>query len=170
MVASAGNEFLEAIRPVPELRSVIELGLKNSLVSVHNVSPPPNTDRPAVSQFDKSLFARVLRDYDITSVIAELKSALLITDDTPGLTLRTAAAIYSAENEAFEIVGGEVEDFSLVGRITYFCNTTEDDVGLFGLGSSPGASTGGNYYRQVLIECLLKPKWMKHRYFFVELN
>jgi len=111
---------------------------------------------------------------DFTPAIDDLRSALLISDESPALTLEAALAIESARQGDLAEAGGSVSDLVLEGRVSRHATMSEDDWGLIRLGqlADEEYATGSKsiyILQNVLAKVVFEPRWLRHRYFFFEL-
>ncbi len=117
-----------------------------------------------------SVYATIPQEVNLKLAVDEMKNALLVTDTLPPLTLEAALAIESASHGDLWQFGGEVTDVELEGRITKIANSNADDWGLIYLTSTMTRPQNGYSLQHVMVQCHLRPDWLRHQYFFVALN
>jgi hypothetical protein len=102
--------------------------------------------------------------------VEQLRTALLVDDANPPLSIEAAVALNSAERGTFEEVGGSLEEMEFEGFSSKLATITAADSGLAaGLGRLP--ETVMNQAPAVLLVRLeLRPEWLRHKYFYLELN
>ncbi|MFN0198935.1 MAG: hypothetical protein ACKVT0_19475 [Planctomycetaceae bacterium] len=153
-------------------------------VAIHAVSPgiigkkvyaqaglSSRNERLHVTSYEEgSVYATIPQDVNLSLAVDELKHALLVSDSLPPLTLEAALAVETARQGDLWQFGGEVTDVELEGRITKIANSNADDWGLVYLTSTMTRPDRGYSLQHVMVQCHLRPEWLRHQYFFVALN
>ncbi|MDA0832996.1 MAG: hypothetical protein O2955_04055 [Planctomycetota bacterium] len=166
---SMGNT-LRLMMNAPHALQAISPGIVTKKVYAQGGLASRNELRRVSSYEEGSVYASIPNDVDLSLAVEELKSMLLVTDDYPPLTLDATLAIETATHGDLWQFGGEVTDIELEGRITKITNASPDDWGLFYLTMPLSHPQGGYSLQHVMAHCHVRPDWMRHRYFFVELN
>ena len=102
--------------------------------------------------------------------IAALRSDLMVTDQTPPLSLAAAVAIDSAERGDAVALGGNVSGMHLEGLITRFAGLPDSAWPLETLTMSRVIlKTDSSLLPNVVVRFELQPRWAQHEYFFTNL-
>ncbi|MEX0728480.1 MAG: hypothetical protein WD065_19565 [Planctomycetaceae bacterium] len=166
---SMGNMLLLTIN-APHAIQVISPAIVTKKVYAQGGLSSRNERRQVTSYEEGSVYASIPHDVDLSLAVEELKSVLLVSDAFPPLTLDAVLAIETATKGDLWQFGGEVTDVELEGRITKLANASPDDWGLFYLTTPMTRVPSGYSLQHVMAHCHVRPDWLRHRYFFVELN
>jgi len=102
--------------------------------------------------------------------VEQLRTTLLVDDTNPPLSIEAAVALQSAEAGTFEEVGGTLEEMELEGFSTKLTTLTAADSGLAaGLRRIP-ETVLNQAPSCLLVRLELRPQWLRHKYFYLDLN
>ena len=144
--------------------------MKNKPVSVRYVTGLAN-GKSGVSRYSVGTYVtcRSLSG-SCAAVIAALRTDLLVTDQTPPLSLAAAVAIDSAERGDAVTLGGTVSGLHLEGLITRFAGLPDTLWALETLTMSrANMKLDSGLLPNVVVRFELQPRWAQHEYFFSDL-
>jgi hypothetical protein len=98
-----------------------------------------------------------------------LRKALLVTEDSPPLTLEAAAALAAAREDSYVRAGGQIQEVHLEPLLTRFATLSELAVGLSPPDRLPSEPLQTDLRPHVLLRCDLAPAWVQHECFAVML-
>jgi hypothetical protein len=129
-------------------------------------------DGTALSSYAQRTTARVSDCVIPASAIAQLKEDLLVTADSPPLTLAAATAIASAEQGTLSAAGGHITGVELQSLIVPLMTLDVDKASAFPLGPLPSDNApfpASEPIAQVQYVFAVQPSWLQHVYIFTEL-
>ena len=108
---------------------------------------------------------------DVSAELTKLQQDLMITAQTPALSLESATAIDSAQRGNYVAAGGAVKDFYLEGLIPRFAALRSAAQQVVALGPLPVEKVHQvGFIDHVLVRFELAPAWVHHKYFFLPLG
>jgi hypothetical protein len=124
------------------------------------------------SRLERRTLSQVTRPVDLDPAVARLKrDLLLVDDDALPLSLEAAVAIFKADRGDLAAVGGQIEDIELISLINCVAATEAEEPYLLHLGQLPRYLTAsGQPTRALIVRIAIKPTWVQHDYFFVDLD
>ena len=156
---------------VPQLKA----GLHESLpmirshvgksVQVKNVNAI--NEKALYSAYDQRLWATIKAELYQQAAVDSLIGDLFIGGNQPPLSIAAANALVTAQNNVFESVGGAIENVHAEAMTTRFGKLTTQMGAFYPLGELPVDKAK---LSDTLIRIDLKPEWVQHKYFFVNLQ
>jgi len=119
------------------------------------------------SKAEGGTFSTMKTGEDLALQITRLKSDLLLQEIPSPLTLDAAFALESAEAGYLDAAGGTVEHVELVGAINHWAASRDEPPGS-GAGPAASITVPASPLRHVLLQAHLAPRWLQHRYIFVD--
>jgi hypothetical protein len=108
----------------------------------------------------------------VAAEVAALQSDLLTSETLPPLSLSAAMALETARLGDYEQIGGEISGMHLEGFVTRLAALPDAASSLFPLGYVPTETAPQSLHAPLSLAVVrfdLKPAWVQHRAFFVQL-
>ncbi|MCL4201558.1 MAG: hypothetical protein KJ000_03635 [Pirellulaceae bacterium] len=105
----------------------------------------------------------------LTEAIDSLQQDLLVSDQTPPLSLAATVAIASARQGDYLAAGGTVQAVYIEGLVPRFAVLPPAALPMTRLGALESIKNEGAILPHVLVRLQLVPSWIRHRYFFAEI-
>jgi hypothetical protein len=153
----------------PQLRAPIPEALasfQSKVGSATHFSKISTKEGRSFSAIDNRVWCSLTEDVAIQGVDS-LEKCLFVTADHPPLSLAAAVAIDSASIAHFESVGGLVTGLVPHGRAVRFANLKSDATCFC---PPRKFANEEQLIEQVTVKVQLKPQWLQHKYFFVDLS
>lgn len=140
-------------------------------VSIADIVALGGASQAGIARYQDRIYARLtLPIAAMQEEVASLETQLFVTSDQPPLSLSATRAIRSARRGDLVCVGGAVSGVFLEGHITRFATLPDAAALLTSLGKLPPDYRETDQLEQVVLRLDLAPKWVRQRYFFVELS
>ncbi len=155
------------MKALPDLVPLVVEKLVGKRVKSSRVMPLDGAEKAQwYTQADEGFYF-VFSSNPVSKVVLPiLRKDLLVEANQAPLSLAAAAALLSAEVGASEQAGGKLTSFTLEGYVTRMTNIPEGQGSLVPLGSL-GPEPRGDAKRYLMLQCLLEPTWIQHKYYFV---
>jgi hypothetical protein len=155
----------------PEIIQVVMAKMLNNSYSFSDCVRLSATSKIAIGRYDSRCYL-IMPIVDATLLepeIKALKSDLMVTDTTPALTLKAAAAIETALLSDMRAVGGSLGGLYLESYLTRFGKMSQAAVAIANLDSLPLEPIKGDAVPHCLMRYDVTPHWVQHDYFFLRL-
>ena len=110
-----------------------------------------------------------LVEANLAEAIESLKRDLMVSDNTPPLSLQAMIAVKTAERGDFRAVGGAINGMYLESLMTRFAALPQAAGVIIPLGVIPREPIGSNAISHLLMRYDIAPHWLQHDYFFLEI-
>jgi hypothetical protein len=159
------------LTPAPPIVSVATARLIGKPAVVLGWTRLPGESKSAIATFRSRVYATCPAPIDLTTPIAELRSALMITDQAPAMSLAAASAVAGAERGNFEAVGGQIAGLYLETLVARFASLPAPAAAIAPLGDLPeGIDPKKPALSQAAMRFELSPKWVNAGCFFHRLG
>ncbi len=144
--------------------------ITGQLVTARDVVRVSDTSSSSIARYNARTYANVPAKFDLTSAVTSLKADLMVNDQLPALTLAAANSVRSAERGDMAAVGVGVAGHHLEAVITRFATLPQPASILVPLGALPTEDIKQPLVEQMLMRFDVKPLWVQHEHFFVDLS
>ena len=170
---AAGTNDPQNIRLMSSVSDVmprLASSLVGTKVSVSDVTGLDSDSGAGVSVLQGRNYARVVHQEYLPGAISNLESDLYVSNATPPLSLPAMIAVESARRGDMVSVGGTITAIylePLVQRVATLPGPAWTLIRLGGLTTEPPEMLP---IEQVILRSSVEPKWLRHRYFFVDVE
>jgi len=131
------------------------------------------TGKMYIGRYQSRTYATMLIEAELTetelaAALESLKRDLMVTDNTPPLSLQAMIAVKTAERGDFRAVGGAINGMYLESLMTRFAALPQAAGVIIPLGEIPREPIGSNAISHLLMRYEIAPHWLQHDYFFLE--
>jgi len=155
--------------PAPPIVETAAKRLVGQKATVANLVGLTGGSRAAISRYADRIYARVDLPDQVDAEIAALRADLMVSDQTPPLTLEAAMAVTAATRGDLSSAGGEITTLHLEPLVSRMVNLPPAAWMLIPPGDLPSELNINKPLEEALLRFTIRPKWLQYRYFFVEL-
>jgi hypothetical protein len=153
---------------LPSLRSSVPecmVALESKIGSTTDFKTAFTRDGRTFGSLDDRIWYSMLGEFHIAAADRLVKA--LYAEDSPPLSLAATIAVDTARAGHFERVGGQVSAISAHAMSTHFIQLQNEANYFCPPSKTPAVPPGLD---NVLLEVQVRPEWVQHRYFFVDLK
>jgi hypothetical protein len=154
----------------PEIMPIAVQRLVGQKVTVQDVIRIAPDSKASIARYAGRTYANVPAPLPIASEVESLKADLMISEQSPPLTLAAMQAVVTAERGDMIAVGGEITGSHLEAVVTRFASLPNSAAVLSPLGQIPPERFDGPPLHNMLMRFEIAPQWVCHDYFFMTLT
>ncbi len=149
------------VMPVAVQQLMGQPALVRDVIRISDSSPV------SIARYADRTYANIPAGSPPIAAIAALKKELMVTDQSPPLTLAAMQAVVSAERGDWLAVGGDITGTYLEAVVSRFGSLPSAAAILTPLGALPAENLQNGSLAQMMMRFDITPKWMAYEYFFV---
>ena len=159
----------QLLTDAPDVMRIAVQRLMGQKTSVRDVVRISADSKAAIARYSRRTYANLPAPLDFAGEVESLKTDLMVSEQSPPLTLAAMQAVVTAERGDLVAAGGEITGMHLEGVITRFATLPASAVVLTELGRLPPETFDGGNLQNMLMRFEMTPRWACHDYFFVQL-